>query len=420
MMTLPLRRRPGLTETRLLGADFVRAAACLTVLFHHLAQRMSWNADLGFVEWFRVFAQIGTFGVAMFFVLSGFLLARPFWQALDSGAPAPSLRTYAMRRAARILPGFWLALLVTFALTITVFAVPLDGQLLLRAAAGLLLAADWHWVTFFPVEVNGPLWSIGFEITSYVLMPLGFVLLFALRPLTGRGWRARLIWLGVIGLTLGAHWLFTRYYRVDMHDRGWEHGLIGGAKYWMPRYNPIGFFAMFAIGGLAAGLQVRWARYRNWLFDGLALAGLGAAGGVFVLHLKARDPSGFGWLGIPYAFPWFVLAMGLVLAATPSSRLVGIVLDNPLSRYIARISFGIYVWHYLVLELVRLYWAPDIDHGQMADPIKFAVTSGIIIVITFVVAQLSFSFVENPAIRWARSREARRALPAGRAGEAVS
>lgn len=413
-------RIAALTDTRLYGADFIRAAACLTVLFHHLAQRMSWNDNLGFVEWFRVFAQIGTFGVAMFFVLSGFLLARPFWQALDSGAAAPSLRTYAMRRAARILPGFWLALLVTLVLTVTVFKVPLDAQLLLRAAAGMLLVADWHWVTFFPVEVNGPLWSIGFEITSYVLMPLGFLLLFALRPLTGKGWRSRLLWIGVIGLTLGAHWLFTKYYRVDMHDRGWDHGLIGGAKYWMPRYNPIGFFAMFAVGGLAAGLQVRWARYRNWLFDALALTGLGAAIYVFVLHMKAQDASGFGWLGIPYAFPWFVLATGLVLAATPSSRLVGIVLDNPVSRYVAKISFGIYIWHYVVLELVRLYWAPDIDHGQMVDPIKFVVTSGIIIGITLVVAQLSFSFVESPAIRWARGREERPAPRPGQAAEAVS
>jgi hypothetical protein len=42
-------------------------------------------------------------------------------QALDRGNEMPSIRTYAMRRAARILPGFWLALTVTFILSITVF-----------------------------------------------------------------------------------------------------------------------------------------------------------------------------------------------------------------------------------------------------------------------------------------------------------
>ena len=229
-----------MTDNRLNGADFVRAAACLTVLFHHLAQRMSWQDQLGGVEWFRVFAQIGTFGVAMFFVLSGFLLSRPFWQALDRGEPAPSLRVYAMRRAARILPGFWLALLVTFVLSITVFGAVLDGQLVLRLVAGIFTVADWHWITLFPVEVNGPLWSISFEVTSYLLLPAGFAALFLLGRWSGQGWQSRLIWLGVIGLALAAHWLFARYYRVDTHQRGWDYGLIGGAKYWMPRFNPFG------------------------------------------------------------------------------------------------------------------------------------------------------------------------------------
>ena len=394
-------------DNRLNGADFVRAAACLTVLFHHLAQRMSWQDQLAGLEWFRVFAQIGTFGVAMFFVLSGFLLARPFWQALDRGEPAPSLRIYAMRRAARILPGFWLALLVSFVLSITVFGAVLDGELVLRLIAGIFAVADWHWVTLFPVEVNGPLWSISFEITSYLLLPLGFAALFLIGRWSGQGWQSRLIWLGVIGLALVAHWLFTRYYRVDMHERGWDYGLIGGAKYWMPRFNPFAFFAMFAIGALASGLQVRWAEARHALFDLVALAMF--AWGIYLMYvqLSAKTADGWGWLGVPYGFPWFVLAVGLFLAASPSSLLLGRLFDNLVTRYIAKISFGVYIWHYPVLELVRVYWDPQIDHGQASDPVRFAITSTIITVITFTVAHLSYHLVENPVIQWARGKERR-------------
>lgn len=395
-----------MTDNRLLGSDFIRAAACLTVLFHHLAQRMSWNSHLGFMEWFRVFANMGTFGVAMFFVLSGFLLARPFWLALDKAQPMPSIGTYAMRRAARILPGFWLALTVTFVLSFTLFGAKLDGQLLLRFLAGFFLVADWHWVTFFPVEINGPLWSISFEVTSYVLLPLLLAGLFFVRRWTGTGWQTRLFWLVAIGLTLLAHWLFVTYFPISNYRRGWDYGLMGGAKWWMPRYNPFSFFAMFAIGVLAAGVQTRWANRRHWGFDLLSLAGF--AGGIWVIYrlLDSRaDPSGFGLLDIPYSFPWFQLAVGLVLAATPSSVLVGRVLDNPVTRYIATISFGIYVWHYVVLELVRKYWAPDIDHGSMADPVKFVIVSGVITLITIAVAHFSFHAIENPVIRWARGRE---------------
>jgi len=392
-------------EHRLLGADFVRAAACLTVLFHHLAQRMSWNDDLGVIEPFRVFTQIGTFGVAMFFVLSGFLLARPFWKALDDGEQPPSLRVYALRRAARILPGFWLALIVTFLLSFTVFDAKFDGWLVLRFLAGLFLMSDWHWVTLFPVEVNGPLWSIGFEITSYVLLPLGLAALFLLRRMTGRGWQSRVLWLGVIGLALVAHWLFVEFVPVDRRMRGWDFGLQGGAKFWMPRYNPFGFFAMFAIGALAAGLQVRLARFKSWLFDIATLVALGLMVWAFWRQTLVRGPDGFAFLGIPYGFPVFHLTVAAVLAVAPSSVLTGRLLDNPLTRYLARISFGIYVWHYLVLELVRRYWTPDIDHGSMADPVKFVVVSMVITAITVVIAHFSFYLVENPMIRWARSRE---------------
>src|SRR4051812_48342221 len=56
-------------------------------------------------------------GVQLFFVLSGFLIFRPFAAAaLDGARRGPSLVRYAVRRAARILPGYWLALGASFLL----------------------------------------------------------------------------------------------------------------------------------------------------------------------------------------------------------------------------------------------------------------------------------------------------------------
>lgn len=396
-----------LDDKRLGGADFMRAAACLIVLFHHLAQRLSPAEISSPLGLFRTFASNGTFGVAIFFVLSGFLLARPFWQALEGGRPMPSLRTYTMRRAARILPGFWLALTATFVLSITIFGAQLDGELLLRYAAGLLLVADWHWVTFFPVEINGPLWSISFEATCYALLPVAFALLFYFSGSSAR--RGPLLWLGVIALVLCAHWLILSYYPIDEERRGWAFGLVGGAKGWMPRYNPLGFFAMFAVGSLAAGLHLPWAKLRAPIFDVMAIAALGLAVLIFVAHANARDASAYGWLEIPYAFPWLVLAVAAFLATAPSSRHVGAALDNRLTRYIARISFGIYVWHYLAIEIVRKYWAPDFRMFSVSDSWTFIATSAAIMALTVVVAHASFHFVERPIMFWARERERGRA-----------
>lgn len=406
------------TEHRLFGADFVRASACFIVLFHHLAQRIDPRSELGQYDLAQVLTSGGGFGVAMFFVLSGFLLARPFWQALDAGRPLPSLRTYALRRSARIVPGFWLALTVTFVFSVTVFGFRADGWLWMRYLAGLLLVSDWHWTTLFPVEINGPLWSIGFEVTSYLLMPMGMALLFAFGSWGQGGWRGKLAsragWVLVIALALSAHWLFHTSVQVDPAQKGWQYGLQGGAKTWMPWFNPFGFFAMFATGSLAAALQVLIGRLRSVAFDFMALAAFGGAAWIVWTSGLRGGGEFYGLLRVPYDFPSFHLLIALGLAVTPSSQIVGRLLDNRVVRYLAMISFGVYVWHYLVLELVRHYWLPEIQHGGMSDLAVFLVGAAVITAITIAIATLSYRWLEAPILAWARQFERKPAAqPAG-------
>ena len=398
-------------DSRLAGADFVRATACLMVLVHHLVQRLSPEAVVPAARSAYLFALEGAFGVAAFFVLSGYLLARPFWQALDAGAAMPSLRTYALRRTARIVPAFWLALTVSFILSVVLFEVPFDGTLLLRYLAGLFLVSDWHWSTLFPVEFNGPLWSIGFEVTSYVLLPFCLAVLFWFRP-TGV-WPRRFVWVAVIVAVVLAHWLIVRHLPVDTRGRGWQFGLQGGAKVWVPRFNPFGFFAIFAIGTLAAGLQVRWARSSSLLFDALALAGLALAIWSMTWPIGHRDIEGYGFAQIPYAYPWFPLAVGLVLATLPSSALLGRLADNAVAVFLARISFGIYVWHFLVIETLRQVWLPSLTHGGISDIGTWLAACAAVSAISIALGTASFYLLENPVIRWARTFE--RPQPSGRA-----
>ena len=397
-------------DRRLLGADFVRACACFVVVGHHLVQRMGFSADFTYLGWMRIFGVIGGLGVAMFFVLSGFLLARPFWQALERGEPMPSLKVYALRRGARIIPGFWLALTVTFVLSFTVFGFPLDGWLWLRYGAGLLLVSDWHWTTLFPVELNGPLWSIGFEVTAYVLLPLGFGLLYLMARRVRSALMLLGLWLGVIALALGAHWLFVNLVQVDPADSGWDHGMQGGAKVWMPRINPFSMFAIFAVGALAGGLQVRLARYRSWVFDALTVLALGATGWAIWQSYLGGSVESYSFVGVPYEFPQLPLALGAALAVMPSTLWLGHLLDNRVVRYLAQISFGIYVWHYLVIELIAKFWFPELGRG--AHGLQLFITGGLAVVaISILVAHLSYHRLERPMINWARDLEKKAPSP---------
>ena len=392
---------------RLAGADLVRATACLMVLGHHVAQRVS-PEILGDWAGLSLFVQMFAMGVGAFFVLSGYLLARPFWQALDAGQPMPSLRTYAIRRGARILPGFWLALVVSALLGFTVLGTPFDGTAVLRFLAGFLLFADFHWLTWFPVDFNTPLWSIGAEVTSYMVLPLGLWVLFKLPFL--RGWLARVAWVALIAGVIGLQQLMITYAVPESAGRGWEYGIVGGAKFWWPNYSPVSFFAMFALGALASGVQVKLARFRSIVFDAIALAGLALS--VLSIFEFYPVPDSLGLANIPYGFPGFQLGVALILLAVPSSALVHRVTETPTVAYIAQVSFGVYIWHFLLMEVVRVLWEPDYIYWGMRDLGSWALISAAIVAASFAIATLSYRFLEAPVIRWARRLE-RKASPGG-------
>lgn len=86
----------------LAGADALRALACLGVYLAHAGHNLAGHSSL----LNELAAKAGNLGVACFFVLSGFLLAQPFWKAFRHGQTMPDLRVYAVRRLGRIVPGY--------------------------------------------------------------------------------------------------------------------------------------------------------------------------------------------------------------------------------------------------------------------------------------------------------------------------
>jgi peptidoglycan/LPS O-acetylase OafA/YrhL len=87
--------------------DPLRALAALAVVVTHTAQLGGFNKEHALGAWT---VRLDS-GVAIFFVLSAFLLYRPFVRARLDGAPPPGVLAYARRRALRILPAYWVCVL---------------------------------------------------------------------------------------------------------------------------------------------------------------------------------------------------------------------------------------------------------------------------------------------------------------------
>jgi len=391
------------SESRIRGADGIRAIACLLVMFHHLAQRLNPDAT-GLPVWVQKVhycAMRGEVGVSIFFVLSGCLLSVPFWRNLIQGGTAPSLKSYSGNRAARILPGYYLLLCVS----------ALVGQWLLRQgidwsrlAASFLFVNSFDYRTFFPSEVDTPLWSIGLEVWCYVLLP--FVMIGIGRCVhTVKGAA-----LSLVGVIVGLQLLnpsVISFLMTDSKEKGWQYGLIGGAKVWFPYWNLDSFFTQFLLGSCAS-LFICWCSSRATLptavGDTVGFIALLAAFGLVLMRLNPGVPDDVTHQ--PYLTPLFPALIALALAGISQGKVMWRLLDNTLLRYVARISFGLYIWHWLLISIVQLKWVPTFVYYGMTNLSRWSSISASIAVVSVGIASLSWFALERPMLQRYRKSHA--------------
>jgi peptidoglycan/LPS O-acetylase OafA/YrhL len=134
--------------------------------------------------------ELGNFGVPLFFVISGFVIALPFARAQLSGGAAPPLRAYYLRRLTRLEPPYILNLLLVAAALVLVKHDSLTA-LLPPLGASLVYSHTLLYGVFS--AINGVAWSLEVECQFYVLAP-AMVTVFQIRS----PWVRRLLLVGVL------------------------------------------------------------------------------------------------------------------------------------------------------------------------------------------------------------------------------
>jgi ABC-type glycerol-3-phosphate transport system permease component/peptidoglycan/LPS O-acetylase OafA/YrhL len=381
------------------GADGIRAMACLMVVAHHLSQRLNRPEQSKFIQEAQAFIMTGQVGVSAFFVLSGMLLSMPFWKNFLEQREFPNMLEFTRRRAVRIVPGFYASL--TISVLCTLFFVPDAQAVLVRYISALSFTSALHYVTLFPADLNGPLWSIGFEVLCYAMMPLAMWAMFKQFASRASFLQGLMFWLGVLVLTLIAHQLILTDLVPDSLNRGWDHGLIGGAKYWMPNYNAVGMFAHYILGVIAAGIIIKLRQQQtrsSWLFDTIALMAFTTML-VFLWTQRYAPDFAFSLGHQPYFYPIFPAFIAIQLSCLPFSRILGRLFDNSFFRYTAKISFGLYIWHYLILELIRLTFNRNYQYFGISSLSEHLLISAVALGLAFGAASLSYKYIEAPFLK---------------------
>lgn len=338
-------------------------------------------------------------GVTVFFLVSGFLLYRPFVAHRTGGPASPHLLAYARRRALRIFPAYWLCLtiLVLIPGAVVLSTTDLVGQYALLETLPIFGAGSC--VSNFGTCELAHTWSLAVELTFYAMLPLYVIAADRL----ARG-RSTAHWVGLELLLLAAlsgAAMFAKFVLVG----GDSTSIMGGTA--------IGFTLWFAIGmGLAVLSVAQAASPRENRLVSIIRRRSGliwlAAIGVYVALSQYLPPTPFIFDRSEQVVTFLAFGLFAVLILLPAAfggeggGLPRRFLANRLVGWIGLISYGIFLWHNVVLlEVTRRIGSPDTIPAVLA-----------ILAVSIAIAAASYYLVERPVLRYKNRPFMRRHPPA--------
>jgi peptidoglycan/LPS O-acetylase OafA/YrhL len=344
----------------------------------------------------------GNSGVAIFFVLSGYLLSSPFWKAWINGKERPSLKVFFIRRLARIAPPFWINIIICYALSSQVPGI--SAQLgIVRLLAGVTFISGFSWITMFPTNINAPLWSISFEITSYSIFAFGAFLFF--RRNKARSIKEALkFWLSFGAFIIVIHVMILRFAHPNSEHVGWQYGPIGGAKSWWPEYNPIGFFLFFLVGVISSLVSENLKKSNSLatninkhLVDVIVTLTLSMIAMLLMLMPNFRSPF-WSIPPLPYLFPFFPGIAALLLIFIPLSSFWKRAFEARIFYFVSTLSYGLYLWHHFFLYVTPKFGCFSHINNEYE---KWIAIVGISYLLSLFTAAVSWKLLEKPIISWA-------------------
>ncbi|MGA0558159.1 acyltransferase family protein [Larkinella sp. VNQ87] len=291
--------------------DGVRFIAVALVLYDH------WMAE-------RNTLPLGPLGVTIFFVLSGFLITRILLSSKDKLASRPDglsvyLKTFYIRRTIRIFPLYYFSLLLLAVLNVPPVRETLAWCVLY--ATNIYIAYYQQWM-----GVIDHFWSLAVEEQVYLIFPL---LLFIVPrrhvPLT--------MILMIIGSVLFRYYLYAQ-------DYSWVVAYV---------FTP----ACLDSFGLGALLAYLWLYQKEWI-DKLFTNSLGVVAALAVYVVLVVLSKTYDAPHNVVSEVWDRLAgsvLGFFLIGRAAIGFKGWMrwfLENPVSRYLGQISYGLYIFHNLV------------------------------------------------------------------------
>ena len=368
---------------RLAGFDGLRAVAAIAIVALHVTSATGAVSATGLG---RYFARLDV-GVTIFFVISAFLLYRPYVVSHLGGRPALPLGAYWWRRMLRIFPAYWVALTA---------AILFFGTTALHGfwdyGRHYLLVQIYQ--PKYGLAGIVPTWTLAVELSFYAVLP---VYAWVLRSITQRQPVARRVTTELVAAAI-----------VYAFGLAWHIGVVSSrgtdavSARWLPAMSDwfalgIALAVLRSASGLSPSIDaLRRAadRYAD-LVIGLALVAFLAAGNI---GLPVDGTSGTVRQDVGREVLFGLVAALLVAPAALGREYRGValrVLDCRPAVLVGTVSYGVFLWHYQWIARVQ-EWG-GFDWFRSARTLTVFV---IVLALSLATAAASWLIVERPLLRY--------------------
>jgi peptidoglycan/LPS O-acetylase OafA/YrhL len=315
----------------------IRAVAAILVVGTHAAYTTG-KYTHGY--WGLVGARM-EIGVPIFFVLSGFLLFRPWVKASVTGGPPPSVSRYARHRVRRIMPAYLITVIFAYVLYHFREAGPNPGHSWLGLIRNLTLTqiyTDGYLGKYLHQGLT-QMWSLAVEAAFYVTLPVLAYLL--LTVICRRRWRPKLVVGSLLALALiSPTWL------VLVHI---DHWFADGARLWLPTY-----LAWFLGGMLLAVLQAMGVQCYAFVAIPLAIISY------FVVATPiggapTTSPSSTWEAVVKTVFYAVIATLAVAPLALGDQGIYSRLLASRPMVWLGEISYEIFLIHLVTMEFAMVY-----------------------------------------------------------------
>lgn len=320
----------------------------------------------------------GSYGVIVFFALSGFLISLPFWKLKFNGSSLPIPKNYIQRRFWKIYP--------PLALTIVL----LTPIYILKSGDNSLAIIALKWLAgiplIFPIEskLNPVMWSLIFEIQFYITLPILFLI------------TSNLNYIKTLYILFSALLFIPTSYRFYNYSQDVSislHPLIQS-------YYPSALDA-FAFGVLIGGLETcKYLKHKMGRIGDL---------GFIILFACMLLNSLIHYIQIPKPTLYLesldlIVKIGsglLIMYITDVNCFMSRLLQSSLLRWIGIISYEWYLLHQPIFKWTRHAFGGQTGGNEM----KYLLIVGGSSLLSLFLAAIIYRYFSMPILRWGRDHQ---------------